>query len=155
MKKMTKTAIAILIGILIGLAAAWVYEVMNNPWRQFHERYEYMENPRNYEKHEPSGLYAVDHKDLSVPLAKLVRDGEVAHLDLVMPEIENIPEANKIWMKAVNEDPELLWAEGKSLSTNIDIPGRQVLHLNIWYVPGAINKVQNIIDKIHENEHEK
>jgi len=135
----------ILIGFLIGMSAARIFKKTSQD--RFDEAMDSMFNHAS-PRVDDNGLTSVDAKDVSVPLAELVRDGKLYHAIIVLPSVPKTSATTKIWMEEVNSADELVWAEGLGEFEGISPGGTPVQGFNFWYKPGSVSIVQKVVEKI-------
>lgn len=134
-----------MIGFLIGMSAARTFK--KNSQDRFDEAMDSMLNRANYTV-DDNGLTSIDAKDLSVPLAELVRDGKLYHATVVLPGVPKTSATTRIWMEEVNSADELVWAEGLGEFQGISPGGTPVQGFNVYYKPGSVSIGQKVVEKI-------
>ena len=77
-------------------------------WKIVRDYRDVIRNPANFERDPQTGLSSMSVPDISVSLAYLVAAGEIAHADVVLPEVPRSRTAVKYWL-AWAQDRDDIW----------------------------------------------
>lgn len=123
-------------------------------WHVVEAYREYVTNSANYEAVPATpGLVQLNSEampDYVPSLAFLVREGELEHVDLVLPAVRACRETNRYWMKWAQGNQDVFEATGNSSYTDYRPSGEPPLHLNLWFRPRARESVQKLIKDLED-----
>ena len=147
-----KIAISIILGFVLGFAVHFAFFAQpsaKHHWRVIERHNAYARDPANYKPDAGTGLSAPAPPDDPMPsLAALVAAGELGHVDLVLPTVQQSREADKHWMEYCEAHKEIVYATGNPSYTAFTPAGTQPLHLNIWFRDADQGVVQKLIREL-------
>lgn len=147
---MSKVSLGIgtfVIGVLCGFGGDWL--MAESPELALQRAIAFNTDPGNY-TNEGNGLLSMTPMDMRVPLAQMVRDGMIRHTIVLFPGVPETRETTMMWMRAVNDNDDLITASGIPQTVGIDPRGDRIQAFEIWYRPGSEKDVQGIINEIEQ-----
>ena len=146
----------ILIAVLsfvIGGVSHWTYVKLTQTraasierhWREL-KRYDTFVNDAANLEPLGGGFVGFDNPpDPDPHLAALVALNELKHADLVLPTVPATRAINTYWMTFTNQHDDIVYSSGNPTYAAFTPAGEQPLHLQLWNLPSAESKVQQLI----------
>ena len=142
-----------ILSFVIGGVSHWAYvkstqtrsaEIQRH-WREL-ERYDaFVNDPANLDSLGGGFVGFTDPPDPDSHLAALVALGELEHADLVLPTVPATRATKTRWMTFVDQHDDIVYSSGNPSYPAFSPTGEQPLHLQLWYLPSAESKIQELI----------
>lgn len=150
-----KIILSVVAGIATGILLHRTWQARTSTahhWRAVESYVAYMRDSSDAKPDPQTGLsYMTPPMDDPEPhLAALVAEGELQHLDIVLPTVPYTNRAaTRHWMAFCERHPEdIVYAYGNPSAVAFPTKGNQPTHLNIWFPELSESVVQQLISEL-------
>lgn len=126
-------------------------DVVAQLWKRLAEMKEWQKDPEKRDRGSPtSSPYVPPVYDIEPLLQQLAAEGELDHIDLVLPTVPARPKFARHWMEFVHAHSEIIEATANRTYTAYSPKGEQPMRFHLWIRKGNEALVQRLIRELED-----